>query len=86
MAVFGPQLIFTVIMFVLLTKLGKFYSFGRFLLCHKLFRYLSPGAKDLKKSVRNFYKSSNSTQVYFVHPCSFPHIDRPLPSKTKTSA
>lgn len=58
MAVFGPQLIYTVIMFVLLTKLGKFYSFGRFILCNKLFRYLSPSSEDLKKAVRNHYKSA----------------------------
>lgn len=58
MAVFGPQLIYTVIMFVLLSKLGKFYSMGRWLLCRKLFRYLSPNSEDIKKSVRNFYKST----------------------------
>lgn len=51
MAVFGPQLIYTVIMFVLLTKLGKFYSFGRFILCNKLVRYLAPTSDELKKSV-----------------------------------
>lgn len=55
MAVFGPQLIYTVIMFVLLTKLGKFYSFGRFILCNKLFRYLSPSSEDLKKAVSCFF-------------------------------
>lgn len=59
MALFGPQLIFTLIMFVLLTKLGKFYSLGRFILCHKLFRYLSPGNEELKKSVRTFYKNNS---------------------------
>ena len=52
MAVFGPQLIYTVIMFVLLTKLGKYYSFGRFILCNKLVRYLAPTSDDLKKSVK----------------------------------
>lgn len=57
MALFGPQLIYTLIMFVLLAKLGKYYSFGRFLLCHKLFRYLSPTSDDLKKAVRQHYKS-----------------------------
>ncbi len=63
MAVFGPQLIYTVVMFVLLSKLGKFYSFGRFILCNKLYRYLSPGSDDLKKSVRNYYK--NGACKYF---------------------
>lgn len=57
MAVFGPQLIFTVIMFVLLSKLGKFYSIGRYLLCTKLYRYLSPNSDDIKKSVRKYYQS-----------------------------
>ena len=60
MAVFGPQLIYTVIMFVLLSKLGKFYSLGRRILCNKLYRYLSPGSDDLKKSVRNYYKTAIS--------------------------
>lgn len=60
MAVFGPQLIYTVIMFVLLSKLGKFYSIGRWLLCRNLYRYLSPNSEDIKKSVRNFYKSTTS--------------------------
>ncbi len=55
MAVFGPQLIYTVIMFVLLTKLGKFYSLGRYILCNKLFRYLSPNSDELKKTVSNFF-------------------------------
>lgn len=62
---FGPQLVLTVIMFVLLTKLGKFYSLGRYLLCHKLFRYLSPGAEELKKTVRTFYKNANSKSLMF---------------------
>ncbi|RMZ96064.1 transmembrane protein -like [Brachionus plicatilis] len=57
MALFGPQFIFTIIMFILLTKLGKFYSYGRYLLCHKLYRYLSPNSVELKKSVRTHYKS-----------------------------
>ena len=60
MAVFGPQLIYTVIMFVLLSKLGKFYSFGRYLLCNKLYRYLSPNSEDIKKSVRKFYNTQTS--------------------------
>lgn len=60
MAVFGPQLIFTVIMFVLLSKLGKFYSVGRYLLCTKLYRYLSPNSDDIKKSVRKYYQSHAS--------------------------
>lgn len=60
MAVFGPQLIYTVIMFVILAKLGKYYSFGRHLLCNKLYRYLSPGSDGLKKAVRNHYKNVNS--------------------------
>ncbi len=57
MAVFGPQLIYTVIMFVMLSKLGKYYSIGRYIICTKLFRFLSPNSDDIKKSVRNFYKS-----------------------------
>lgn len=60
MALFGPQLIYTVIMFILLTKIGKFYSNGRFLLCHKLYRYLSPNSNELKKSVRNYYKNQSN--------------------------
>ena len=60
MALFGPQLIYTIIMFVLLTKLGKFFSLGRYLLCHNLFRYLSPGSDDLKKAVRNHYKAASN--------------------------
>lgn len=55
--IFGPQLIYTVIVFVVLTKLGKYYSLGRFLLHYRLFRYLSPSSDDLKKAVRNYYKS-----------------------------
>ncbi|CAF0868880.1 unnamed protein product [Brachionus calyciflorus] len=62
MAVFGPQLIYTIIMFVLLAKLGKFYSYGRYLLCHKLYRYLSPNSDDLKKAVRNHYKSQTKNK------------------------
>ena len=58
MALFGAQLIYTVVMFLLLSKLGKFYSFGRYLLCTKLYRYVCPGSEDLKKSIRNHYKSS----------------------------
>lgn len=58
MAVFGPQLIYTVIMFVMLSKLGKYYSIGRYIMCTKLTRFLSPNSEDIKKSVRNFYKST----------------------------
>lgn len=60
MAVFGPQLIYTVIMFVLLSKLGRFYSMGRYILCRKLYRYLSPNSEDIKKSVRNYYRSTTA--------------------------
>jgi hypothetical protein len=64
MALFSAQLIFTVIMFVLLTKLGKYYSFGRYLLCNKLFRYLTPSADDLKKAVRNHYNKLNHSKSF----------------------
>jgi hypothetical protein len=60
MAVFGPQLIYTVIIFVILAKLGRFYSLGRYLLCHKLYRYLSPSTDELKKAVRLHYKNLQS--------------------------
>lgn len=63
MAVFGAQLIYTIIMFVLLTKLGKYYSFGRHILCYKLYRYLSPGSDELKKAVRNHYKNANGNYL-----------------------
>ena len=60
MAVFGPQFIYTIVMFVFLAKLGKYYSFGRYLLCNKLFRYLSPSSDDLKKAVRKHYQTVNA--------------------------
>ena len=69
MAVFGPQLIYTVIMFVLLTKLGKFYSYGRFILCNKLYRYLSPSSDDLKKAVRfhlNIILNNSADYFFFM--------------------
>ena len=63
MALFGAQLIYTVITFVVLTKLGKYYSLGRFLLCNRLFRYLSPDSDSLKKTVRAYYKNNASGKL-----------------------
>lgn len=62
MALLGPQFIYTMIMFVLLAKLGKFYSHGRYLLCNKLYRYLSPNSAELKKTVRSHFK--NQSKLY----------------------
>ncbi len=65
MAVFGAQLVYTLIMFLLLTKLGKFYSYGRYLLCHKLYRYVCPSTEDLKKAVNNFFRNLNGKKLCF---------------------
>jgi hypothetical protein len=76
MAVFGAQLVFTVIMFLLLSKLGKFYSFGRYLLCNKLYRYVCPSTEDLKKAVNNFFKNINGNLFTFGVDVRIRRVDR----------
>lgn len=50
MAILGVQLVLSLIMFSFLQKLGPYYSFGRWLLCNRLVRYLHPTDEDLKKA------------------------------------
>ncbi|KAK3593876.1 hypothetical protein CHS0354_011481 [Potamilus streckersoni] len=50
MAVFGAQLVFNLIIFSFLQKLSPIYSFGRWLLCGRLFRYLHPTDEQIKSA------------------------------------
>ncbi|XP_064616643.1 transmembrane protein 161B-like [Liolophura sinensis] len=49
MAVLGAQLVFSMIVFSFLQKLSGYYSFGRWLLCDRLVRYLHPTDKELRE-------------------------------------
>ncbi|ESP01059.1 hypothetical protein LOTGIDRAFT_225492 [Lottia gigantea] len=48
MAVLGVQFVFSLVMFSFLNKLAPYYSFGQWLLCEKLVRYLYPTDDELK--------------------------------------
>jgi len=61
MAIFGLQIIISLVVFCFLTKLTKYYSFGRWLLCNGLFRYWPPTNDEFKQSIKQRYaKESNN--------------------------
>ena len=49
MAVLGAQLVFSMVMASFLSKLSGHFSFGRWVLCGKLVRYLHPSDEELKQ-------------------------------------
>lgn len=49
MAVLGAQFVFSITMFSFLQKLSPYYSFGRWILSHRLVRYLHPTDEELKQ-------------------------------------
>jgi len=49
-AVLGAQLAFTMIVASVLSKFSGHYSFGRWILCSKLGRYIHPSDEELRKS------------------------------------
>ena len=61
MAIFGLQIVISLVVFCFLTKLTKYYSFGRWLLCKGLFRYWPPTNEEFKQAIKQRYaKESNA--------------------------
>ena len=50
MAVLGAQLVFSLIILSFLQKLSPYFSFGRWLLCGRLVRFLHPSDEDLRRA------------------------------------
>ncbi|XP_050392720.1 transmembrane protein 161B [Patella vulgata] len=48
MAILGVQFVFSLVMFSFLQKLSPYFSFGQWLLCNKLVRFLYPTDEELK--------------------------------------
>jgi len=55
MAIFGLQIVISLVVFCFLTKLTKYYSFGRWLLCKGLFRYWPPTNDEFKQLIKQRY-------------------------------
>lgn len=49
MAVLGVQVIFSMVMFTFLHKIAPYYSFGRWILSKRLYRYLHPTNEELRQ-------------------------------------
>lgn len=67
----GAQLVITLIMISVIQKLGKHYSFGRWLLCHTgLIRYLYPTDTELRQLAnvpkQKNNKKTNSTTTFHI--------------------
>lgn len=61
MAIFGLQIVISLVVFCFLTKLTKYYSLGRWLLCKGLFCYWPPTNDEFKQAIKQRYaKESNS--------------------------
>ncbi|CAF0753017.1 unnamed protein product [Didymodactylos carnosus] len=56
MAIFGLQIVLSLIVFCILTKLTKYYSIGRWLLCKGLYRYWPPTNDEFKTAIKQRYK------------------------------
>lgn len=63
MAVFGLQMIFSLVAFTFLQKLSRYYSFGRWILSNRLVRYLHPTNEELKTAAGIPLGVSASTRV-----------------------
>lgn len=73
MAIFGFQIVISLVVFCFLAKLTKYYSFGRWLLCKGLFHYWPPTNEEFKTAIKQRYakestgkskKSSNISKNY----------------------
>ena len=62
MAIFGLQIVISVIVFCFLTKLTKYYSFGRWLLCKGLFHYWPPTNEELKTAIKQRYAKETGSK------------------------
>ncbi len=52
MAILGAQLVFSMVMASFLSKLSGHFSFGRWLICGKLVRYLHPTDEELRQAAK----------------------------------
>ncbi|UJR37977.1 hypothetical protein I4U23_030659 [Adineta vaga] len=62
MAIFGLQIVISLVVFCFLTKLTKYYSFGRWLLCKGLFRYWPPTNEEFKQAIKQRYAKETNTK------------------------
>ena len=65
MAVLGVQLVFSMITASILSKLSGHYSFGRWVLCSRLARYLHPSDEELRKLAGNGIYGYDLCILYF---------------------
>ncbi|CAF0976769.1 unnamed protein product [Adineta ricciae] len=62
MAIFGLQIVISLVVFCFLTKLTKYYSFGRWLLCKGLFRYWPPTNEEFKQAIKQRYAKESTNK------------------------
>lgn len=62
MAIFGLQIVISLVVFCFLTKLTKYYSFGRWLLCKGLYRYWPPTNEEFKYAIKQRYAKESSNK------------------------
>ena len=62
MAVLGVQVVFSMVMFTFLHKLAPYYSFGRWLMSKRLYRYLHPTNEELKQLMTSGNQTNNGKQ------------------------
>lgn len=97
MAIFGIQIIISLVVFCFLTRLTKYYSFGRWLLCKGLYCYWPPTNDEFKQAIKQRYakesttkskKQSNISKTYSKnsstnsHESSNPNEEFPIPTDT----
>jgi hypothetical protein len=63
MAIFGLQIIISLVVFCFLTKLTKYYSFGRWLLCQGLYRYWPPTNDEFKLAIKQRYAKETNPKL-----------------------
>jgi len=51
MALLGIQFVITLVVALFLQKLSPFYSFARWIMCSKLYRYLHPTNEQLRQKI-----------------------------------
>ena len=62
MAIFGLQIVISLVVFCFLTKLTKYYSLGRWLLCKGLFRYWPPTNDEFKQAIKQRYVKESTNK------------------------
>lgn len=87
MAIFGLQIVISLVVFCFLTKLTKYYSIGRWLLCKGLFHYWPPTNEEFKQAIKQRYaKETNAKSKKQSHLSKSFQKNAPISNESSNAA